>query len=100
VTPQQQIDNFGKGWIAKAVRYEPVGKLKSRLRLSLSITLILFALFVSSLVFGFGAWSKFGFIRIDMLLAILVLLMGVSALQMWRFINLRKTLADKVGGMS
>ncbi len=100
MTPDQQIENFAKGWVAQAVRHEPVAKLKGRLKVSISLTLVFFALFVSSLVFGFGSWTKWGFVRLDMLLAILTGVMGVAALQMWRFINLRISLSADQGAVS
>ena len=33
MTPEQQLENFAKGWIASHVRYEPVEELHGRLKI-------------------------------------------------------------------
>lgn len=88
-----RIDNFAKGWIAKGVRYEPVERLTKRLQASVMFTFCFFALLVASFIWGFGSWAKFEIIRLDFLFGLLTLVMGIAALQMWRFIQLRKSIA-------
>ena len=88
-----RIDNFAKGWVAEGVRYEPVERLAKRLRASALVTFSFLALLIASLVWGFGSWAKFEIIRLDFLFGLLTLVMGIAALQMWRFIQLRKSIA-------
>jgi len=96
MTPNEQIDNFAKGWIANRVRYEPIAKLLRRWRFSVFMTLLFSVVFILSLLTSFGSMTRFGFIRMDVTLAILALTMGACAVQLSRFINLRKELAGQV----
>ena len=108
MTPKQQIDNFANGgWVAPQVRYEPIEKLRGRLKISRFIALVLNVVFLTAVFICIQFWITDGFLSAGYTLATILLLMlfgrvaivtGVAALQMWRFINLRKALA--AGGTS
>ena len=110
MTPEQQIDSFAnEGWVAPHVRYEPIGKLRGRFKVARSVALVLNVIFLTAVLLCIQFWITEGFISAGVTLATILLLMlfgsvamvtGIAALQMSRFINLRKALAGKAGAAS
>ena len=97
MTPEQKIENFAKGWVAKAVRHEPVEKLTGRLRVQITLTLVFCAMFTAIFFVGLESLLGHKVTLMYVVLGCLPLVMGFSAFQMWRFINLRKALASDIG---
>ena len=109
MTPEQQIENFAKGWFAPHVRYEPIEKLRGRLKIGVSLAVVLNVVFLTGVFICISFWITDGFLSAGYTLVTILLLMlfgsvaivsGLGALQMWRFINLRKALAANAGGTS
>jgi len=109
MTPEQQIENFAKGWFAPHVRYEPIEKLRGRLKIGVSLAVVLNVVILTAAFICIQFWITDGFLSAGYTLVTILLLMlfgsvaivsGLGALQMWRFINLRKALAANAGGTS
>ena len=109
MTPEQQIENFAKGWFAPHVRYEPIEKLRGRLKIGVSLAVVLNVVILTAAFICIQFWITDGFLSAGYTLVTILLLMlfgsvaivsGIAALQMSRFINLRKALAGKAGAAS
>lgn len=83
------VDDLANGWVADTVKYEPVEKLRVQLKSSLFVTLVFLVLFIAAILTGLGSLAQYGFFRMDFLLALLTVLMVLSAVKMRRFIMLR-----------
>ena len=107
MTPEQQIENFAKGWFAPHVRYEPIEKLRGRLKIGVSLAVVLNVVFLTAVFICIQFWITDGFLSAGYTLVTILLLMlfgsvaivaGLAARKMWRFIDLRKALVANAGG--